>query len=492
MRIYNHWHLSILALAIHFSSATPVDAGREITTDSGILHGFIDPSSPAVLQFLGVPFALPPTGGRRWLPPMSFNDSSVSIHTTAFGPSCPQIPLSTQLTPNVFSAKGGNRTEFFPVEEFSEDCLTLNVWTPVRKKGTNLRVLVWFFGGAFLQGGSNSLYFNPTSWVQRTQGHIVVSINYRVNIFGFPNAPGLEVQNLGLLDQRAALEWVRTNIGAFGGDPGRIVAWGESSGAIAVDFLHFVLPADPIVHGSIMESGTALVPAKISLSNDTAQVNFPQVAALLGCAPGPSQVDCLRGVSWQDIEALLGANLTIPNFLPIPDERVVFADYTARYAAGAVARVPALIGTNQHELNAVIAHAPGVNINDTLANLTFLCTAAATSRLREAQGLTTFRYRYDGDFGNISPTNFSGAYHASELPLIFGTAGLFHGPSTAYEDAVSIKLQDLWLDFARDPQQGLQNARWESFEAGGAVLLGDSDTPLKAITAQDLDGSCPL
>ncbi|KAJ7020434.1 hypothetical protein C8F04DRAFT_974285 [Mycena alexandri] len=122
-------------------------------------------------------------------------------------------------------------------------------------------------------------------------------------------------------------------------------------------------------------------------------------------------------------------------------------------------------------------------------NLTFLCTAATTSSLREAQGLTTFRYGYDGDFGNISPANSSGAYHASELPLIFGTAGLFHGPSTAYEDAVSINLQDLWLDFARDPQQGLQGA---GFEAGGAVLLGDSDMLLKAITAQDLDGSCPL
>ncbi|KAJ7709369.1 Alpha/Beta hydrolase protein [Mycena metata] len=423
---------------------------------------------------------------------MGFNNSSVSINTTSFGPACPQVPLSTQLTPDVFSAKGGNRTEFFPVEEFSEDCLTLNVWTPASTNGTKLPVLVWFFGGAFLQGGAHSLYFNPTSWIQRTQGHIVVSANYRVNIFGFPNAPGLADRNLGLLDQRAALEWVRTNIGAFGGDPGRIVAWGESSGAISVDFLHFLLPDDPIVYGSIMESGTALVPAKISLSNDTAQANFPQVAALLGCAPGPSQVDCLRGVPWQDIEALLGANLTIPNFLPIPDERVVFANYTARYAAGEVARVPALIGTNQHELDAVLAHAPGADINDTLANATFLCTAATTSLLREAQGLTTFRYRYDGDFANISPVNFSGAYHAAELPLIFGTAGLFHGASTAYEDAVSVKLQDLWLDFARDPQGGLLGAGWESFEEGGAVLLGDSDVPLKVIAAQDLDGSCSV
>ncbi|KAJ7725456.1 Alpha/Beta hydrolase protein [Mycena metata] len=268
MRAYNC--LSILVLAMHFSTATPIGAGREITTDSGVLHGFIDPSSSAVRQFLGVSFALPPTSTRRWLPPMGFNKSTVSINTTAFGPACPQIPLSTQLTPDIFSTKGGNQTEFFPVEEFSEDCLTLNVWTPASTDGSKLPVLVWFFGGAFLQGGAHSLYFNPTSWIQRTQGHIVVSVNYRINIFGLPNAPGLTDRNLGLLDQRAVLEWVRTNIGALGGDPGRIVTWGESSGTISVGFLHFLLPADPIVYGSIMESGTALVPAKISLSNDTA------------------------------------------------------------------------------------------------------------------------------------------------------------------------------------------------------------------------------
>ncbi|KAJ7725458.1 Alpha/Beta hydrolase protein [Mycena metata] len=119
---------------------------------------------------------------------MAFNNSSLPINTTAFGPACPQVPLSTQLTPDVFSATGGNRTEFFPVKEFSEDCLTLNVWTPALTDGTKLPVvLVWFFGGVFLQGGTHSLYFNLTSWIQCTQGHIFVSANYRINIFGFPN-----------------------------------------------------------------------------------------------------------------------------------------------------------------------------------------------------------------------------------------------------------------------------------------------------------------
>jgi acetylcholinesterase len=121
-------------------------------------------------------------------------------------------------------------------------------------------VFVWYFGGGFLQGGTSSLYFNPQSWVQRTQGHIVVTVNFRSNIFGFPNAANLTDQNLGLLDQRLALEWVRDNIANFGGDPSKIVAWGQSARAIAYDYLNFAYPEDPIVNGMILDSNTTFYP----------------------------------------------------------------------------------------------------------------------------------------------------------------------------------------------------------------------------------------
>ncbi|KAJ7017247.1 Alpha/Beta hydrolase protein, partial [Mycena alexandri] len=369
-------------------------------------------------------------------------------------------------------------------ESFSEDCLTLNVWAPVPSQGQKLPVFVWFFGGGFAQGGASSLYFNPASWIQRTQAHIVVSVNFRTNIFGFPNAAGLAEQNLGLLDQRASLEWVRANIGAFGGDTAQIIAWGESSGAISVDFLNFAFYGDPIVSGSILQSGTALFPSVGAVSNDTAQVNFAQVGVQLGCTAGAGQVDCLRGVAWQDIEALLLANTSIPRFRPIPDGHVVFADYKARYSSGAFPRIPAIAGSTQHELNLI---APGMDLQSDKISL---CPAAETAQLREAHGLATFRYRYDGNFTDISPPGFEGAYHSSELPLIFGTMGKVHGPSTSYEDVVSATLQDLWLDFARNPQSGLQGAGWDSFGAGKAVLLGGADTPFKVIDVDELDAIC--
>ncbi|KAJ7804048.1 para-nitrobenzyl esterase [Mycena olivaceomarginata] len=435
-------------LCARATSASPL----QVVTDSGVLYGFVDPSAPAVRQFLGVPFALPPTGTHRWLPPAALTASTLSINATSFSPSCPQIPLSVQTLADVFSPKGGNQTEFFAIENFSEDCLTLNVWAPARTHAEKFPVLVWFFGGGFQQGGTNSLYYNPTPWIQRTQAHIVVSVNFRSNIFGFPNAAGLPEQNLGLLDQRASLEWVRANIAAFGGDTAHIVAWGESAGAIAIDFLNFAFPDDPIVWGSIMESGTVLFPSQITMTNDTAQVNFAAVGGQLGCAVGAGQVDCLRNVAWQDIEALLASNASIPKFL--------------------LSLMTALSSlTTAHDTP--LAHLRGFPLS-TRSGTRRSC--AQQLKRRNCARRTESRRSAIDTTGTLRISRllvFSGAYHASELPLLFGTAGKFHGPSTSYENV-----------------GGLKRAGWSSFEAGKAVLLGDADVPMKVIELQELDGVC--
>lgn len=183
----------------------PSCSGLCVKTSSGILDGFASPSAPDVRQFLGIPFAHPPEGSRRWLPPSKL-ESKASINATNIGPACPQNQ-GVLKGASVYSPLGGNQTEFFPPAggPFSEDCLTLNVWTPQKPK-TALPVIIWYFGGGFVQGGTNSLYYNPLSWVQRTQEHIVVTANFRSNIFGFPNAANLTHQNLGLADMRLSLE----------------------------------------------------------------------------------------------------------------------------------------------------------------------------------------------------------------------------------------------------------------------------------------------
>ena len=165
-------------------------------------------------------------------------------------------------------------------------------------------VFVWFFGRGFIQGGTSSLFFNPQSWVQRIREHIVVTVNFRSNIFGFPNALGLKDQNLGLLDQLLSLECVRENIAKFGGDPSKMSDWGESAGSIAVDYLNLAYTEDPIVGASTMKPGTALFePQGNRLISDVTHSNFAAVAKSFNCscAPVASQINCLRDISWQAI-----------------------------------------------------------------------------------------------------------------------------------------------------------------------------------------------
>lgn len=185
----------------------------------------------------------------------------------------------------------------------------------------------------------------PTQWVQRTQDHIVLSFNYRVNIFGHPNAAGLEDQNVGLLDQRAAVEWAKDNIAAFGGDPDRIIIWGQSAGSISVDYYSFTYPDDPIAAGMSLDSGTVF--SDIT-TQDTAQTNFTFVAENVGCEgfddDSSGRIECMRGVDAAKINDFISTYTQSTqqpgiNFAPVVDEKVVFSNYTGRMLDGKQAKI---------------------------------------------------------------------------------------------------------------------------------------------------------
>jgi len=169
--------------------------------------------------------------------------------------------------------------------------------------------------------------------------------SYRLNIFGFPNAAGQNKNehNLGLLDQRLALEWVRSNVAAFGGDPSRITLWGQSAGAASVDYYNFAYAKDPIVTGLIMDSGTALHPTL--LADDPTHTNFTFVAGKLGCGGlyGTAELECMRKKTWSDIENVYDPTL---NFSPVVDEVVIFSNYTARALAGNYTKLVSLHHSN--------------------------------------------------------------------------------------------------------------------------------------------------
>jgi acetylcholinesterase len=242
----------VISSYIFFHGAFAVSS-LSIQTDIGTITGTTQWQYPDVAQFLGVPFAEPPIGNLRWLPP-SPKSPIGSFDASQQSPACPQFESSI---PSVYNT---DAREFLIIPGLtSEDCLTLNIWAPLNATEP-LPVLVWIYGGGFQTGGGNIGYQIPTAWVQRSQKHIVVGINYRVNIFGFPNAAGLNQSelNVGLLDQRAGMQWIHDNIAAFGGDTSRISMWGQSAGAFSVDMYNFAYPNNSYLAGHIMDSGSAV------------------------------------------------------------------------------------------------------------------------------------------------------------------------------------------------------------------------------------------
>jgi cholinesterase len=210
----------------------------------------------------------------------------------------------------------------------------------------------------FTIGNTNSPFYTGRYFAE-AEDIVVVTVNYRVNIFGFPGAPG-EPHNLGLRDQRLAVEWVRDNIGAFGGDKDRIVIAGQSSGGVAADYWAYAYESDPIAAGLILVSGNAFsFPVN---APDVPLRNWNTVVGLLGCnettTTDAEVLACMRSKDWQDIKAAAATVRpapstsilrSIPPFYPHPDGELVFDDYVSLTASGAFARIPVLGGHNHYE-----------------------------------------------------------------------------------------------------------------------------------------------
>jgi carboxylesterase type B len=340
--ILSHFSLAgaLPSLTVPKKSRSCAEADLVVEIQNGTVHGVIKPSTPVVRQFLGIPYAKAPVGNLRFAPPQAI-ESLGEIEATSLPPSCMQYLTSN---PSIwiddvleFNQGGLNGT----TGPISEDCLTISVWTP-RGEPQNLPVLIWVYGGSFKTGGTNVPYQIPSQWVQRTKDHVVVVFNYRINLFGFPNAAGLDTdkQNLGLMDQRLAVEWVRNNIAAFGGDASRMGLWGQSAGAIAVGYYSFTYPEDPIVSSFIMDSGNELLDIT---SADTSHSNFSFIASQFGCGDlePAAELSCMREVDAYAIEDFLHSYLdagTEPtvSFAPIVDEKTVFSDFHGRAIAGNV------------------------------------------------------------------------------------------------------------------------------------------------------------
>ncbi|CAI7602712.1 unnamed protein product [Penicillium pancosmium] len=210
-----------------------------IETSSGTVHGIYNDTATTVRGFLGIPYAEPPVNELRFAPPREKSPSSSPIDASSFSNPCPQTwswsnkSILDVLPYNIWNSAA-----------ISEDCLYLNVWVPAakhRKADSKAAVMVFIHGGDFGFGGTSVAYYDGSNIVRDNKDIIVATINYRLNVFGFPNAPGLEPskRNLGLQDQRLAIEWIYDNIAQFGGDPERIILFGQSVGAASADIYSY-------------------------------------------------------------------------------------------------------------------------------------------------------------------------------------------------------------------------------------------------------------
>ncbi|XP_009458843.1 PREDICTED: cholinesterase-like, partial [Nipponia nippon] len=192
-----------------------------------------------VTAFLGIPYAEPPLGHLRFRPPRPARPWHGVLDASSHHHAC------YQAVDTMFPGFGGSEM-WNPNREMSEDCLYLNVWVPVPRPSAAVPVLVWIYGGGFYSGAA-SLDVYDGRYLAAAEGVVVVSMNYRVGALGFlalpghPEAPG----NVGLLDQRLALRWVRDNVGAFGGDAGAVTLFGESAGAASVGLHLLSTPSRP-------------------------------------------------------------------------------------------------------------------------------------------------------------------------------------------------------------------------------------------------------
>lgn len=230
----------------------------QVRTENGVVEG-LEAADPRIISFKGIPFAAPPVGERRWRAPQPVENWEGVLRAYRFAPISVQNPPGAD--PRDLYSREWNVN---PGIAMSEDCLYLNVWTPADSEKDALPVYVWFFGGGFQCGNTAEMEFDGERLARR--GIVVVTVNYRLNVFGFLAHPLLTAEqpetptNYGHLDQQAGIKWVKRNIRAFGGNPEQITIGGQSAGGGSV-MMHLTSPqSEGLFQGAIVDSGALHYP----------------------------------------------------------------------------------------------------------------------------------------------------------------------------------------------------------------------------------------
>jgi para-nitrobenzyl esterase len=436
--------------------------------------------------FLGVPYAEPPVGDRRWTPPVPYRARHSERQADRFGPACPQGRGIDDFLKRLADAFDGTaRLVPWPTET-SEDCLTLNIWTPTLTPGARRPVMVWIHGGSNVTGGTSQAIYDGARLAQR--GVVVVSLNYRLGVLGFFAHPALTAAsplktsgNYGLLDIVEALRWVQANVASFGGDPGQVTVFGESAGAMNIAHLLGSPLARGLFQRAILQSGAPV--AKVQSRAEAESVGVT-IATALGATDGDALTRLRSATSDQLLAAYAKATPAGGNALAdAAIDHWVIPDATGRrFATGGATTVPLLIGSTADELTSLTMLLPTFertrggyrSLTDSLfgrvggfvirrqyrapsdtavesavvrlgTDVVFTCPSRFIAERVGAAQQPVYRYL----FTRVVPGGEElRAYHSIELGYMFGNVEPWLPPLPPTDLALSETMMRYWVNFA--------------------------------------------
>jgi para-nitrobenzyl esterase len=511
--------ISSIALGLTLSAAAllaPIPAhafgGPVVNTNEGPVQGFL---KNGVTEFLGIPYAAPPVGNLRWMPPVAHAHWTSTLQATTAGPICLQV---TTLGP--FAGPAND----------NEDCLYLNVYTPAAISGLKLPVIVWIHGGGNVDGGSTDYDGSKLA----LQGHtVVVTLNYRLGLLGFFGHPAIDAEghhfgNYGIMDQQFVLQWVQSNIAGFGGDKNNVTVGGQSAGSVDTESNVISPLAAGLFHRAIFES-VLLEPTTLATA-ETKGVNFSVAAGcgntLVAPYPTPTAVAaCLRALPASTIYTLSGTTSTetaYENQIMRDGTVLPNATFTSLIAAGQFNHMPIMGGTVQDEQNfslGITEYFQATRVPFTQANYTariaafpvaeqtqaaaFYPEPSATyttpqlaldaigtdstacaqrySQVLYASQVPVYAYEFDDrtapSYFPVMPGFVPLAYHTSDIQYLWplwhgGPLGIEH-PLNPLQELLSDELVAAWTNFAwTGNPNGIGNFPWPVYTPSNANAPG--------------------
>ena len=444
---------------------------RETTTENGSVRG-IPAADPRITAFKGIPFAAPPTGDLRWRAPQPAANWEGTRDCSRFA------PVSIQETPGKSGGFYDREWHVDPDIPMSEDCLYLNIWTPARSREEKLPVMVWIFGGGMTCGYPSEMEFDGERIARR--GVILVSVNYRLNAFGFLAHPELTKEagahgeigtNFGLLDQQAGIRWVKRNIAAFGGDPDNITVFGQSAGGRST-WIQVTSPTNAglfgkaIIQSAVLDSGFAVYPALPDAEQEgTSFLNSLGVRTIAEARALPARTildaaSACRPFRWGPvIDGQFLPESPVTAFANHRENDVLLmagntADEVrglrpARTAEDFLKKMPAVYGEDWPEFNRLTRIKTNADLLQYYQSPAFNAFEignhfAAQKRL-EHSDKPFYLYRFNPDI----PGDDAGSFHSSDLWFVFETLAKCWRPFRGVHYDLARRMCNYWTNFAR-------------------------------------------